>query len=142
MSLKKNAVIAALFAASLGAALPATAAVAGRSTLGVTVEQEQLIVNGWSVKKSVLGKDVYNDQNEKIGKVEDVIVAPDKSLSFAVIGVGGFLGVARHDVAIPVDQFTTNDGKFVLTGASKDALKALPKFEYEKQPKKIQLSQL
>ena len=136
MTYKKSALIAAVLAATIGAAAPSFAAVAGRSTLGVSVEQEQLVVNGWSVKKSVLGKDVYNDQNEKIGKVEDVIVAPDKSVSFAVVGVGGFLGVARHDVAIPVEQFTGNDGKFVLAGATKDALKALPKFEYEKAAKK------
>ncbi len=44
---------------------------------------------------------------------------------------GGFLGVGRHDVAIPVSQIKQqSDGKFILAGATKDALKAMPPFEY------------
>ena len=43
---------------------------------------------------------------------------------------GGFLGVASHDVAIPVNQFTQSDGKLVLAGATKEAIKAMPPFEY------------
>ena len=53
-----------------------------------------------------------------------------KAVSYAIVGAGGFLGVDRHDVAIPVNQFTQKDGKFVLAGATKDAIKAIPQFEY------------
>ncbi len=42
------------------------------------------------------------------------------------------MGVGRHDVAIPVNQLKQLDGKFVLPGATKEAIKALPKFEYAK----------
>ena len=62
--------------------------------------------------------------------MDDVIVAPDKSLSYAIIGAGGFLGVAKHDVAVPIGRFTLNDGKLVLAGATKDALRAAPGFDY------------
>jgi hypothetical protein len=44
----------------------------------------------------------------------------------------GFLGVGAHDVAIPVSAFKPQAGKIVLPGATKDALKATPKFEYAK----------
>ena len=57
------------------------------------------------------GKPVYNDQDERVGEVEDLIVAPDKSLSYAILGVGGFLGLGTYHVAVPVSQFTSGDGK-------------------------------
>jgi len=47
-----------------------------------------------------------------------------------IVGAGGFVGVGRHDVAIPVTQLNQKDGKFILPGATKDSIKALPKFEY------------
>jgi hypothetical protein len=52
------------------------------------------------------------------------------SVSFAIIGVGGSLGMGKHDVAIPVSHLKAEGGKLILAGATKDALKALPKFEY------------
>ena len=71
------------------------------------------------------------DGGDRIGKVDDIIVAPDKAVSYAIIGAGGFLGVGRHDVAIPVSQIKQqSDGKFILAGATKDALKTMPPFEY------------
>jgi sporulation protein YlmC with PRC-barrel domain len=108
------------------------AQVAGSTTLGVTVEELKAVAIGWSAKKKILGKDVYNDKNEKIGVVDDLIITPDRSLSYAIIGAGGFLGIGKHDVAIPVGQFKEDKGKIVLPGASKDALKGMPKFEYAK----------
>ena len=42
------------------------------------------------------------------------------------------MGLGKHDVAIPVNQLKQQDNKFVLPGATKDAIKALPKFEYAK----------
>jgi hypothetical protein len=108
----------------------AAAQVAGSSTLGVAVEEMKAVALGWSVKKQILGQSVYNEQKQRVGKIDDLIVAPDTSVSFAIIGAGGFVGLGRHDVAIPVGQLKQQDGKFVLPGATKEAIKALPKFEY------------
>jgi hypothetical protein len=110
----------------------AAAQVAGSSTLGVAVEEMKAVALGWSVKKQILGQSVYNEQKQRVGKIDDLIVAPDTSVSFAIIGAGGFVGLGRHDVAIPVGQLKQQDGKFVLPGATKEAIKALPKFEYAK----------
>jgi sporulation protein YlmC with PRC-barrel domain len=86
---------------------------------------------GWSAKKQVLGKTVYNENNEKVGVIDDLIIAPDRAVSFAIIGAGGFAGIRRHDVAIPVTQLKqAADGKIVLPGATKEAIKAMPRFEY------------
>jgi len=106
------------------------AQVAGSTPLGVTVTELQAVVKGWSVKRTVLGQPVYNDKDEKVGSVDDIIITPDKAVSYAIIGTGGFLGLATHDVAIPVSQFKLVDKKLVLPGATKDALKAIPEFQY------------
>jgi sporulation protein YlmC with PRC-barrel domain len=108
----------------------AAAQVAGETTLGVTIEELKLVVLGWSVKKDMLGKDVYNDKKEDIGDIRDVIVSPKKTVSWAIVGVGGFLGIADKLVAIPMDQLALTNGKFVLKGATKDTLKAMPEFKY------------
>jgi sporulation protein YlmC with PRC-barrel domain len=85
---------------------------------------------GWSAKKDLLGKPVVNEMNEQIGKIDDLIIRPDTAVSYAIIGVGGFLGLARHDVAIPMEQIKLQKGALVLPGATKEALKALPPFQY------------
>ena len=104
--------------------------VVGSTTLGVAYAELRDVTTGWSTKRQVLGKKVFNDNGETIGKIDDIIVAPDKAVSYAIIGAGGFLGVGRHDVAIPVSQLKEDGGKFILPGGSKDAIKALPEFEY------------
>ena len=109
----------------------AGAQVAGGATLGVTVEELRVVLLGWSARQKLLDAAVYNDKNERIGKVEDIIVSPNRTVSYAIIGVGGFLGlVGKHQVAIPMDQIKFNNDRFVLAGASKEALKAMPEFEY------------
>ena len=110
----------------------ANAPVAGSAPLGVTVTEMNTVVLGWSAKKAILGKAVMNDQKQKIGTIEDIIITPNDSVSFAIIGTGGFLGMGKHDVAIPMKQIKNENNNFVLPGATKDALKALPAFEYHK----------
>jgi len=117
-------------------AASAGAQVAGSSTIGVTKEEIKEVMQGWSAKKAVLGKAVYNDKNEKIGTIDDLIIKPDRSVSYAIIGAGGFLGIGKHDVAIPMSQLKEEKDKFILPGATKEALKAMPKFEYAKVEKK------
>jgi sporulation protein YlmC with PRC-barrel domain len=119
------------------AATAPAAPVAGKATLGVAVVEMEAVIAGWSVQKDILKNSVINDRNEKIGTVSDVIISPNPdaklpAASFAIIGVGGFLGLGKHDVAIPMEQLRLQDGKLVLPGASKDALKLLPPFEYRR----------
>jgi sporulation protein YlmC with PRC-barrel domain len=130
----KRKVLTAIAAASVlltGATMSISQQVVGTTQLGVAVAEHRDVTTGWSAKRQVLGKTVFNDSGDGIGKVDDIIVAPDKAVSYAIIGAGGFLGVGRHDVAIPVSQIKQqSDGKFILAGATKDALKAMPPFEY------------
>jgi len=130
----KRKVLTAIAAASVlltGATTSISQQVVGSTQLGVAVTELRDVTKGWSAKRQVLGKTVFNDSGDGLGKVDDIIVAPDKAVSYAIIGAGGFLGVGRHDVAIPVSQIKQqSDGKFILAGATKDALKAMAPFEY------------
>jgi sporulation protein YlmC with PRC-barrel domain len=113
-----------------GAVGIASAQVAGSTTLGVSVAEATRLTLGWSVKKSILGKLVYNEAGDKVGKVEDMIIAPDKNVSYLIIGAGGFIGINRHDVAIPVAALQDKGGRLILPGATKDIIKSMPGFEY------------
>jgi sporulation protein YlmC with PRC-barrel domain len=110
--------------------LIATPACFAQQVVGSTTLELRDVTTGWSTKRQVLGKNVFNDNGETIGKIDDIIVAPDKAVSYAIIGAGGFLGVGRHHVAIPVSQLKEGGGKFILPGGSTDAIKAMPEFEY------------
>jgi sporulation protein YlmC with PRC-barrel domain len=114
------------------------APVAGTSieVIGITVDELVTVTNGWSAKKQIMGKDVYNDKSEKLGVVYDLIITPGKAVTYAIVGTG-FLGldkhdVANHDVAIPFNQFKMKEGKITLPGATKDTVKAMPAFQYHK----------
>ena len=50
------------------------------------------------------GLDVYNNGNEKIGDISELILDQSGKVSAVVIGVGGFLGMGEHYVAVPYDQ--------------------------------------
>ena len=107
--------------------------VAGMTTaIAVPADELVLLAKGWSATKQIIGKDVYNDKDEKVGVVNDLIIAPDKAVSYAIIGAGGFLGMGKHDVAIRVNHFKIVEGKITLPGATKDAVKAMPAFQYPK----------
>jgi sporulation protein YlmC with PRC-barrel domain len=103
--------------------------VAGRMVLGVTVAETELVATGYRASK-LLHVDVYNDKNEKIGKIDDLIISTDGNLSIAVVNVASFLGLPKHLVLIPVRQFKQIFPKAIVPNASKDQLKALPPFEY------------
>jgi hypothetical protein len=121
-----------LMLAGLALTTPAIvqAQVAGSTVIGVTVAELRDVTMGWSAKRQVLNRTVFNDKDESIGKIDDIVIAPDKAVSFVIINAGGFIGLTKHDVAIPVSQLKQVDGRLVLPGASKDALKASPPFEY------------
>ncbi len=101
--------------------------IAGSATLAVG--ELDFIATGWRASK-LMHASVYNDTDQKIGSIRDLIVAPDGTVSVAIVDVGGFLGVGRHHVAIPVQFFTQVTPRIVLSGATKESLKAMPEFRF------------
>jgi len=91
-----------------------------------------VVAKGYRISKLV-GTTVINDKNEKIGTVDDVVADKDKKqLSFAVLQVGGFLGLGGHLVVVPYESLVIDETgqKITLPGASKDELKKLSVFNY------------
>jgi len=110
---------------------PVAAQIAGgTTTIAANITESTQLALGWSVKKTLLGKTIYNEAGQKVGKVEDLIISPDKQVSYVIVGAGGFVGIGRHDVAIPVSQIQDRAGKLVMPGATKDMIKAMPEFAY------------
>jgi sporulation protein YlmC with PRC-barrel domain len=98
--------------------------------VGITIAELTTVMKGWSAKNQIMGKDVYNDKGDKIGTVQDLIVDPDKAVTYAIVAAGGFLGIDKHDVAIPFKQLKRERGNLILPGATKDKIKAMPAFNY------------
>jgi sporulation protein YlmC with PRC-barrel domain len=80
----------------------------------------------------LVGAAVVNEANEKIGTVDDLIVTRSDKVVYAIVSVGGFLGVGDKLVAVPFDGFQLAPDKTTLPGATKEALMNMPKFTYQK----------
>jgi sporulation protein YlmC with PRC-barrel domain len=71
----------------------------------------------WRASKMV-GLRVYNDNNDSVGSINDLLMDKSGAIKAVVIGVGGFLGVGEHLVAVPLDKVRFSDQPVVSTGAS------------------------
>jgi PRC-barrel domain len=80
----------------------------------------------------IVGSSVVNEGNETVGTVDDLIVTTDEKAPYAVLSVGGFLGVGTKYVVVRLSSLHMQDNKIVLPGATKDALTALPEFRYNR----------
>jgi sporulation protein YlmC with PRC-barrel domain len=98
----------------------------------VDITATAVLATGYRATK-LLGADIYNKEGDKIGQVDDFIIGSDNNVSFAVISVGGFLGIGNRLVAVPANLFTSNKkGQIVFPNGKKDDLEALPEFKYAK----------
>ena len=74
----------------------------------------------WRASK-VVGLSVYNDNNQSIGSINDLLTDKSGNIKAAVIGVGGFLGVGEHLVVIPFDKIKFVNEPVSYTSASGNA---------------------
>ena len=105
----------------------------------------QAATGQWRASK-LIGVGVYNQQNEKLGDINELILTSNGQVAGAVIGVGGFLGIGERDVMVPLDKLTFRNERGATTGAgtadrqwypdraelnaTKDQLKDMPEFKY------------
>jgi sporulation protein YlmC with PRC-barrel domain len=79
----------------------------------------------------IVGSSVYNDQNQSIGSIDDVLMSDsDHKAATAVISVGGFLGMGAKLVSVPFDQLKIGNDKIVMPGATKASLEGMPEYRY------------
>jgi sporulation protein YlmC with PRC-barrel domain len=107
--MKKPFLTAALLgAAILGSSAYAqtdrpTAATGPTATTATSSDQKMMLKDKWRASK-LMGLDVYNEANEKLGDINELILDKDGRVSAVVIGVGGFLGMGEHDIAVTMDK--------------------------------------
>ena len=109
----------------MGTALLATAAFAqtptattDRANMAPAAASDTSSFQGtWRASKLV-GLNVYNDKNESLGSINDLLTDKDGNIKAVVIGVGGFLGVGEHLVAVPLDKVKFVNEPVVYAGAS------------------------
>ena len=90
-------------------------------------------VEGGYRASMVIGSSVVNDADQSIGKIDDLLITRDGKEPYAVLSIGGFLGIDAKLVVIRYDSLNFVGKKIVLPGGSKDQLNMLPAFEYSKQ---------
>jgi hypothetical protein len=101
-------------------------------TVEITKVDVQKVSAGYRASK-VIGSSIVNDANETIGKIDDLLVTRDGKEPYAVLSVGGFLGMGTHMVVIRYDNLKFADNKIVLPGGTKDGLRMLSTFQYSKE---------
>jgi hypothetical protein len=117
-------------AAIIAAALGGTAMAQGApQTLSIMKVDPASLATGYRTSK-VVGSTVVNEANETVGTIDDLIVTPNDRVPFAVLSVGGFLGMGTKLVVVPFNALEVNDKRMMLRGATKDTLKALPEFKF------------
>src|SRR5215831_19728451 len=123
------------------------------STAAFAQDQTASAKGEWQASK-LIHMNVYNGQNEKIGDIKELMIDKNGKIEAVAIGVGGFLGVGERDVAIKFDQLkwsnepvkstsTTGSSQtqearnrnypdHAVLNATKDQLKSMPQFDYNK----------
>ena len=109
---------------------PALSQVAPQTFAQMNVDQKALST-GYRTSK-MIGSGVINQAGETIGTIDDLIINPSDKVPFAVLSVGGFLGIGDKFVVVSYSRFEIVDQKMMLRDASKESLKALPEFKYSK----------
>jgi hypothetical protein len=93
--------------------------------------------DGQARSSKVVGSSVYNDHDEKVGSIDDLLIGKDGKIN-AVLSVGGFLGMSTKYVEVPYSDLTfgntqrDSENRVVLRGATKDSLKAKANYDYYK----------
>jgi sporulation protein YlmC with PRC-barrel domain len=87
------------------------------------------------MSSKLVGKTLYNNKNENVGEIEDLVIDNGKTVTGVVVSVGGFLGLGERYVLVdPATIFLHQaDGSIkAIVDTDKDTLKNAPAFKYNK----------
>jgi sporulation protein YlmC with PRC-barrel domain len=83
-----------------GAALAQTTAPSSTQTAPAATNATPKAHSGQWRSSKLIGVNVYNEQNEKLGDISEIILEPSGKVTGYVVGVGGFLGMGQHDILV------------------------------------------
>ena len=104
----------------------------GDHALGIPTDELDGLAIGHRASK-LIGATVYNESGQKLGKVTDVVIKGDGTVSAAIVDVGAFLGVGKRQVAVSLRRLVSVKDKLTLQGATKESLMKVPEFQYNKE---------
>lgn len=115
-------------------ARPAPSGAPGMTTQdrsGMATERGSVFTPSGEVQVSnLIGMDVRNAQGENVGEIDDILIGKDGKVSYAIVSVGGFLGVGERHVQVPFSELQIQpDGRQVTYNTTKDALKQQPEYK-------------
>jgi hypothetical protein len=129
--MKRVPVLGAL--AVIGACLAFGGPTLGQGQTQTLVRVDVVKVSTGYRATKVVGSSVVNASNDTIGKIDDVIISGDGKVPYVILSVGGFLGMGARLIAVPYESLRVAGGKLTLPGATKDELKAMPEFKYNRE---------
>ncbi len=111
---------------------PGMASTAPAATSSTTSNTAEYFTADHKVRASkIVGASVYNDQNQSIGSISDVLMGDSNhKADTAVLSVGGFLGMGSKLVSVPFDQLHIEANKIIMPGATKASLEGMPEYSY------------
>ena len=124
---------------TLGAAVDnLTASAIGGMTMGDHAVHELNVEKGQTgdlLTSKLVGATVYDNKQNTIGKIEDLVIVQGKAISGVIVSVGGFLGIGDSYVLVNPDSFAVSvqDGTVkAYLDATKEQLQNAPKYTYKK----------
>jgi sporulation protein YlmC with PRC-barrel domain len=106
-----------LLASTAFAAENSTTATSDKTAASQASATDMSFKGDWRASK-VVGLSVYNDQNENVGSINDLLMDKSGNIKAAVLSVGGFLGMGARYVAVAYDKIKFSDQPVSYTGAS------------------------
>ena len=81
--------------------------------------------------EEVLGSSVVNTNGEEVGEIDDLVLGQDQT-HYAILSVGGFLGLGDKQVAIPLEQLRLGDDRtYLMSAETEEQLEAMPEYDPE-----------
>src|SRR6195256_1632654 len=110
----------AMLAGAAFAQTPAATTTDSAGTAPMAVSDTSSLQGNWRASK-LAGLSLYNDKNESVGSINDLLTDKSGNIKAVIIGVGGFLGVGEHLVAIPFEKVKFVNEPVAYTGAANSA---------------------
>jgi PRC-barrel domain len=132
--MKTRAVMAIYLVMSFGLSFPVLSTPTQAQTKEVQIVKvdPSMIKRGFRASK-LIGSQVTNEKNEKFGEIDEIIIDAANKATFAVLEVGGFLGLGAHKIAVPDETLRIDPaGKRIdLPDGTNEGLKSLAEITYE-----------
>lgn len=112
---------------------PPPAATPSGQTMWYTHQAEEMRAS------KLIGTTVVNTANERVGDINEIVLGKDGKVAAVIVGVGGFLGMGEHEVAVNFNSIRMsrdqNDNLVVTMNATKDVLKDAPQWRWDTRKK-------